>query len=85
MVNENDSNVKDSWVTYRPDIKICDCTVRDGGLINDHQYDDKFVKAVYDTLVAAGINYMEIGYKSSESAFSRDEVVISFSSTGIKM
>jgi hypothetical protein len=23
------------WVAYRPEIKILDCTIRDGGLIND--------------------------------------------------
>ncbi|MBW7938953.1 MAG: nucleoid-structuring protein H-NS, partial [Candidatus Omnitrophica bacterium] len=54
---------KGTWVTYRPDIKVLDCTVRDGGLINNHNFEDSFVKAVYDTCVAAGIDYMEIGYK----------------------
>jgi 4-hydroxy 2-oxovalerate aldolase len=60
---------KGSWVTYRPDIKIHDCTVRDGGLINDHQFDDAFVKAVYKTLVAAGVDYMELGYKADKKIF----------------
>ena len=57
-------------LTYRPDIKICDCTIRDGGLINDHQFDDGFVKAVYDTLVESGVHYMEVGYKGSKKIFS---------------
>jgi len=61
--------VKAPWVTYRPEIKVLDCTVRDGGLINDHAFDDGFVKAVYDTCVAAGIDYMEIGYKASRRLF----------------
>lgn len=73
MGNRDNNNVKDSWVTYRPEIKVCDCTIRDGGLINDHYYDEKFVRAVYDTLVAAGINYMEIGYKSSKKLFAVDQ------------
>ena len=60
---------KGSWVTYRPDIKVHDCTVRDGGLINDHKFDDGFVKAVYDTCVAAGVDYMEVGYRSSKKLF----------------
>jgi len=51
-----------------------DCTVRDGGLMNKWQFSDDFVSAVYQGCVKAGIDYMEIGYKSSESAFSRDEV-----------
>ena len=24
------------WITYRPELKVLDCTIRDGGLINDH-------------------------------------------------
>jgi len=58
------------WVAYRPDIKVLDCTVRDGGLINDHQFDDAFVKAIYDANVAAGIDYMEFGYKGAKEIYS---------------
>lgn len=58
---------------FRPEIKVIDCTVRDGGLMNKWQFDDAFVREVYRSLVAAGVDYMEVGYLSSESAFSRDE------------
>ena len=58
---------------FRPEIKVLDCTVRDGGLMNDWKFEDDFVKAVYDACVAAGVDYMEIGYKSSEKAYSRKE------------
>ena len=58
---------------YRPQIKVIDCTVRDGGLMNKWQFDDQFVRSVYHALSDAGVDYMEIGYLSSESAFSRDE------------
>ena len=56
---------------FRPDIKVIDCTVRDGGLMNKWQFDHKFVRNVYQALVDAGVDYMEIGYLSSESAFDR--------------
>lgn len=59
----------DGWVAYRPEIKILDCTIRDGGLINDHKFDDELVKTVYNTCVAAGVDYMECGYKSSKKIF----------------
>ncbi len=59
---------------YRPEIKVVDCTVRDGGLMNKWQFDDVFVTHVYRALNKAGVDYMEIGYLSSENAFSRDEV-----------
>jgi len=62
-------NDKAPWITYRPELKVLDCTIRDGGLINDHQFDDAIVKAVYQTCIAAGIDYMEIGYKNDPAQF----------------
>jgi 4-hydroxy 2-oxovalerate aldolase len=53
------------WLSYRPEIKVVDCTIRDGGLMNNHHFDDKIVKVVYETCVAAGVDYMEVGYKAS--------------------
>lgn len=64
-----DQMAKGTWLTYRPEIKIMDCTIRDGGLINDHQFDDGFVKAVYETCVEAGIDAMEFGYKADKKIF----------------
>jgi 4-hydroxy 2-oxovalerate aldolase len=64
---------KGSWLTYRPDIKVFDCTIRDGGLINNCNFDDGFVKAIYETCVAAGVDYMEIGYKASRRIYSSNE------------
>jgi hypothetical protein len=54
------------WLGYRPEIKVLDCTIRDGGLMNDHRFADDFVRAVYQADVAAGVDYMEIGYKASK-------------------
>jgi len=65
--------VKAPWITYRPELKVLDCTIRDGGLINDHMFEDELVKAVYDTCVDAGIDYMEIGYKNSSKIFAKDK------------
>ena len=56
---------------YRKEIKVLDCTVRDGGLMNKWQFSKAFVKSVYDSCVEAGVDYMEIGYISSEDQFSR--------------
>lgn len=58
---------------FRPEIKVLDCTVRDGGLMNKWQFSNDFVKAVYDANTEAGVDYMEIGYLSSEKSFSRKE------------
>lgn len=73
MREKSSSSEKAPWITYRPELKVLDCTVRDGGLINSHQFSDEFVRAVYDTCLAAGVDTMEIGYKNSERLFPRDK------------
>ncbi len=55
------------------DVKILDCTLRDGGLVNSFHFSDDFVKALYKTNIRSGIDYMEFGYKASSSFFSKEE------------
>jgi 4-hydroxy 2-oxovalerate aldolase len=64
---------KAPWITYRPELKVLDCTVRDGGLVNAHQLSDAFVGAVYRACIDAGIDYMEIGYKNSKRTFPKEQ------------
>ena len=58
-----------SWVTFRPELKVLDCTIRDGGLMNDHRFEDSFVKRVYDTAIEAGVDVLELGYKADRKVF----------------
>jgi 4-hydroxy 2-oxovalerate aldolase len=57
------------WLSYRSELKVLDCTIRDGGLMSDHHFDDGVVKAIYQANVDAGIDYMEFGYKASKRIF----------------
>src|SRR5690348_17315994 len=45
--------------------KIVDCTIRDGGLVNNWDFSVEFVRDLYKSLSDAGVDYMEIGYKNS--------------------
>lgn len=54
---------------YRPELKLLDCSIRDGGLINKWQFSDEFVRATYQALSSAGVDYMEMGYKASKDQF----------------
>ena len=54
---------------YRPQIKVLDCTIRDGGLMNNHYFTDEFVRAVYRAISKSGIDYIEFGYRSSKELF----------------
>ena len=50
-------------------IKVVDATLRDGGLVNDFYFDDNFVKALYEANIAAGVDYMELGYRADKKQF----------------
>jgi 4-hydroxy 2-oxovalerate aldolase len=54
---------------YREKIKVLDCTIRDGGLINNHYFTDEFVRAVFQALARSGIDYIEMGYRSSRELY----------------
>jgi 4-hydroxy 2-oxovalerate aldolase len=66
------TTVSAPWITFRPELKVLDCTIRDGGLVCDHGFNDEFVRDVYNACVEAGVDYMEVGYKAAKHLFSRD-------------
>jgi len=58
---------------FRPEIKVIDCTIRDGGLMNKSKFSLEMVRAIYTALCAAGVDYVEIGYRNSKAHFSTEE------------
>lgn len=54
---------------YRPQIKTLDCTIRDGGLMNNWDFSPDMVREVYDGLVKAGVDYIELGYRADKAQF----------------
>lgn len=58
---------------YRPEIKVIDCTIRDGGLMNNSQFTFETVKAVYKAICESGVDIVELGYRNSKDMFSPKE------------
>ena len=58
---------------YRPEIKVLDATIRDGGLMNDWWFDDDTVRDVWEAGCQAGLDYVELGYRVSKKLFSTEE------------
>lgn len=56
-------------MTARADIRVLDATIRDGGLVNNFNFSDEFINALYRANVKAGVDYMEFGYKASKELF----------------
>ncbi len=64
---------KGNLMTYRPDIKVFDATIRDGGLVNNFFFTDEFVKALYLANLRAGVDYMEMGYLADTDVFKAED------------
>lgn len=48
-------------------IKIMDCTLRDGGWINDFRFGSENIDLILSTVEKAGIEYIELGYMDKKS------------------
>jgi 4-hydroxy 2-oxovalerate aldolase len=53
----------------KTEVKILDCTTRDGGYLNNWNFEKKFVREIYRALSKAGVDYYEIGYRGTEKYF----------------
>ena len=60
---------KRTLLSFSPQIKVIDATLRDGGLVNNFYFEDDFVKKLYQMNLQAGVDYMEFGYKASKDMF----------------
>lgn len=65
--------IKGSMLSVREDLRVLDCTIRDGGLVNNFHFTDAFVRGVYEACVAAGVDYIEIGKNNSPTLMSTEE------------
>jgi len=45
-------------------MKLLDCTIRDGGYVNNWEFTDEEVKELYKCCSLAGFNYFEIGFRT---------------------
>jgi 4-hydroxy 2-oxovalerate aldolase len=53
---------------------VLDCTVRDGGICNNWDFDKPTVRKIYHALANSGVDYMEIGYQTKHGLFDPNEV-----------
>lgn len=58
----------------RHNVRVVDCSIRDGGCCNQWQFEPDLVRRTYKALRASGVDYMEIGYRSSPGTFDRARV-----------
>jgi 4-hydroxy 2-oxovalerate aldolase len=61
--------IKGNMMSVREDVRVLDATLRDGGLVNDFYFTDEFVRDLYEMNLAAGVDYMEFGYRADKKQF----------------
>ena len=64
---------KGNLMSVRDDVKVLDATIRDGGLCNNFEFTDEFVRELYKTNIKSGVDYMEFGYKASKNLFNESD------------
>ncbi|MCD8018595.1 MAG: aldolase catalytic domain-containing protein [Clostridiales bacterium] len=60
-------------MNFRPEIRVVDATLHDGGLVNNFYFTDEFVQNLYLANLKAGVDYMEFGYKASREMFNENK------------
>lgn len=73
MSDKNAVEYQPNLMSYIPNLKVVDATLRDGGLVNNFRFTDEFVKDLYLANIKAGVDYMEFGYKASKEIFDEKE------------
>jgi 4-hydroxy 2-oxovalerate aldolase len=57
----------------RHNVRVVDCTIRDGGCCNQWDFDAPLVRDTFQALAASGVDVMEVGYQTTEGIYDRDE------------
>ena len=57
------------------DIKLLDCTLRDGGYVNKWRFGNGIMTCIYDRLTQAGVDIIEIGFLDDREPFDPDRSI----------
>ena len=54
---------------------LLDCTLRDGGYVNDWAFGHACITEIFSRLVSAGIEYIEIGFLDGRRTFDQNRTI----------
>ena len=57
-------------------VELLDCTLRDGGYVNDWQFGHDKILEIFSRLVSAGVDYIEIGFLDARRPFDIDRTIM---------
>ncbi len=59
-----------------PEVKLLDCTLRDGGYVNDWKFGHDNLVCIFERMVDAGIDFIEIGFLDERRSFDMDRSIM---------
>ncbi len=57
-------------------VSLLDCTLRDGGFVNDWNFGHGTIVNLFERAVSAGIDYIEVGFIDEREAFNPDRTMV---------
>ena len=58
-----------------PDINLLDCTLRDGGYLNDWEFGHDNIVNIFERLVSAGVDIIEIGFLNASREYDANRTI----------
>ena len=56
--------------------ELLDCTLRDGGYVNDWEFGHEQIVEIFERLVSSGVDYIEIGFLDERRAFDLNRTIM---------
>ena len=53
-------------------VKLLDCTLRDGGYVNDWEFGHDNIVTIFERLISAGVDILEVGFLDDRRSFDRN-------------
>ena len=50
-------------------VKLLDCTLRDGGYVNDWEFGHDNIVTIFERLISAGVDILEVGFLDARRSF----------------
>ncbi len=57
-------------------VKLLDCTLRDGGYVNDWEFGHDNIVTIFERLISAGVDILEVGFLDERRTFDRNRTIM---------
>lgn len=58
------------------ELKLLDCTLRDGGFVNDWNFGHDNIVNIFERLITAGVDSLEIGFLDERRPFNKNRTIM---------